>query len=387
MRRDRGRDHRGDGRDGRRPAPAPSRPTGSGHRLPRGRGDDGAAARRAPPEPRRRRRDRPVRAEPAPATRRSDPGAAPLAARAAPACSWPRRSPRSSAWACGTSSSPTSGRTPPGDGRGAGGGRWTSLLSARAGDRRAAVGTTARTVATVVARDDEVQRRHQRPGGQRRRRPRPTCCGGWARARPTRSAPSTSTRSQMDAADRRLRARPDLDGFPQLRHQPRARSGGSAGADGDRRDRGGGQLSGQETVAAPDGRGRTRESRERAARPVRRGRRCAACASGSPTRGGAGGWPPRRSLNHGYRICVGDRRRPDRRPRPGHHPAARARLADRDRRPVRPGDRVPLGRAAARVHQEAREALDGLGRPSRPVWVRVLHRRWRRRPSSTASSW
>ena len=186
-----------------------------------------------------------------------------------------------------------------------------------------------------------------------------------------------------DAADRRLRLDRSRRVRP-VRDQPRARSGGSVGTDGHRRERVGGQLSGQETVAPPD-RHDAPGDRGRAARPLRlrrdaqpagaRRRDALAASAGRPPLG----QPQLPDLRR-------RRRRADRRPRSGHHPAARPRLAHRHRRPVRARLRVHLGRAAAGVHEEARQALDGLGHPPGPLGAAAA-RRWRRRPSSTGSSW
>ena len=102
------------------------------------------------------------------------------------------------------------------------------------------------------------------------------------------------SRSQMDMRTVGSPAT-DLDGFSAVRHQPRTRSGGPAGTDAGRRDRGGDQLSGPETTASTARRSRRAPRRRalggRAARTGARGTRrttCTACGNGWPGRDGDG---------------------------------------------------------------------------------------------------
>ena len=97
-------------------------------------------------------------------------------------------------------------------------------------------------------------------------------------------------------ADRRLRADRSQP-VPRVRHQPRARSGGSVDADGGRRDRAGDQLSDPRPSPAarrPSDRGERSGTRD-GPQPARAHRRDGLAAAARRPRG----------VNHGYRIGVG----------------------------------------------------------------------------------
>ena len=122
---------------------------------------------------------------------------------------------------------------------------------------------------------------------------------------------------------------------------------------------GGDQLSTQETDAPVHRSAKRRRppaSGGHATTPTRR----TACASGSPRPGGgsASAAPVVRPRLPRVR---GRRRRTDRRRRPGDHPAARPGWLTVIAGLFVLATEFPLGRAAAGVHQEACQALDGLG--------------------------
>ena len=174
-----------------------------------------------------------------------------------------------------------------GDRGGAGGDRGRAA-PARPGGDRARGRADGRTVATVVARTTGCR---WSPTACRSTTRRASTYVVWGMRRRTCRSPSGT----FDVVTIKMDLRPvGSDGdrprrLQRVRHQHRARSAGSVGPDGGRRDRGGDQLSEQETVAR-------RRSRRTGRPPASGGHgttptRCTACASGSPRPAGGGGSP------------------------------------------------------------------------------------------------